>query len=99
MLESTKKHPNKKSKGNRAKRVRSEYPVSFEVDEGERYAGTIENISESGLFFTPKENLPQSMQGKSGMLYLLKNKLQLGRKVRVVRVTDQGLGLEPLSKK
>jgi hypothetical protein len=83
-------------KERKAKRVQSTYRVLLKTDDECEYSGIIENISQTGLFLSCKHKLTEASVGNIGVLYLLPKTPGFEKQVRIVRLLDSGIGLEPL---
>jgi hypothetical protein len=84
-------------KERQARRVKSDFQALLITDDKCEYSGSIENISKIGLFISCKHQLTESAIGSVGALYLLPKNSFLKKKVRIVRLLIDGIGLEPLS--
>lgn len=76
-------------------RVKARYKVLLELENKLGYMGTISNISEAGLFLSTQNKASESEIGKIGSLYLLPKTPGFCKTVRIVRITDDGVGLVP----
>jgi hypothetical protein len=85
-----------KERSDRAKRVKTLYPVQLEVGYTSKFVGKITDISEIGLFMSIKHNLTKVNVGDKGRLCLLPKAHGFCKEVRIVRVVDEGLGLQSL---
>jgi hypothetical protein len=84
-------------KERQTRRVKSAYPALLITEDGREHSGTIENISLTGLFLSCQHNLIESAVGDAGDLFLLPKNPRMKKKVRIVRLLEYGIALEPLT--